>query len=170
MGGRLALRLAHLAPNLVEGLTLISASPGLEDEAGRASRRALDDRRAEEILSDFAQFRLRWYAAPLFALEAEQVARAAARRAAVDPASAAEMIRALSPGREPASWSVLDSLVGPVLLVAGERDAKYAALTQRIYERLGGRGSLALIPGVGHSTHVDAPTQLGRLIDVWLSA
>lgn len=168
MGGRLALRLAHVTPASVIRLALVSASPGLEDEDERAARRAQDRRRSEAILSDFGAFRDSWYSAPLFALDSTQAARAAQRRADVDVASAAALVRALSPGKEPSSWPVLDSLTGPVLVAAGANDAKYVELTARMTASLGARAEHRLIPGAGHSVHLDAPGELGRVVNEWL--
>src|SRR5262249_58533233 len=49
MGGRLCLRLALDRPDLVRGLVLLSASPGISDDAERAARRQADEKLAREI-------------------------------------------------------------------------------------------------------------------------
>src|SRR5262249_2165555 len=49
MGGRFALRVAVDRPDLVQALVLISASPGIADDAARAARRAEDERRATRV-------------------------------------------------------------------------------------------------------------------------
>ncbi len=170
MGGRLALRLAQRFPERVRRLALISASPGIEDQKERTDRAAFDSARAVSIRADFEAFRAQWYAAPLFALNEEQAAHASARRAAMDPESAATLIETLSPGRQPSSWAVLDGLRGPVLAVCGERDTKYAALTRRVAERLSERVVRVELAGVGHSVHLDAPKALSPLINEWLNA
>src|SRR2546425_495440 len=52
MGGRLCLRLALDRPDLVRGLVLLSASPGIADDAERAARREADEELAQEIERD----------------------------------------------------------------------------------------------------------------------
>ena len=48
MGGRLCLRLALDRPDLVRGLVLLSASPGIAEDAERAARREADEELAVE--------------------------------------------------------------------------------------------------------------------------
>ena len=84
MGGRLALHLALARPNLVHALVLIGATPGIEDPASRAERRAADETLAATLERDgLDAFLAGWLAQPLFAslpTEAAALDDAATRR------------------------------------------------------------------------------------------
>jgi 2-succinyl-6-hydroxy-2,4-cyclohexadiene-1-carboxylate synthase len=82
MGGRLCLRLALDRPDLVRGLVLIGASPGIADPGDRAARRADDEALAGRIEREgVAAFLERWLAGPLFAtLPAAAAGRSSSRR------------------------------------------------------------------------------------------
>ena len=68
MGGRLCLQLALDRPDLVDDLVLVSASPGIADDAERAARRTSDESLAHEVERDGVDaFLERWLAQPLFA-------------------------------------------------------------------------------------------------------
>ncbi|MDQ1447863.1 MAG: 2-succinyl-6-hydroxy-2,4-cyclohexadiene-carboxylate synthase, partial [Actinomycetota bacterium] len=68
MGGRLCLRLAIDRPDLVPGLVLVSASPGIADDRERAARTEADHALAESIERDGVDaFLAGWLAQPLFA-------------------------------------------------------------------------------------------------------
>ena len=67
MGGRLALGLALAHPDSLDGLVLVSASPGITDPGERKARAALDDSRARALRVDGLQsFVDHWYAAPFW--------------------------------------------------------------------------------------------------------
>src|SRR3989304_5185055 len=71
MGGRVALHLSIAAPERSSALIVESASPGIEDDAQRAARRASDEALAADIEHDgVAAFVDRWQAQPLFASQA----------------------------------------------------------------------------------------------------
>jgi RNA polymerase sigma factor (sigma-70 family) len=55
LGGRLCLRLALDRPDLVRGLVLVGASPGIADPGARAERRAADEALAAEALPEEVQ-------------------------------------------------------------------------------------------------------------------
>ena len=169
LGGRLALRLLENAPDRVSAVALVSASPGLESATDRAARAATDDERAGAIVADFGGFRHSWYAAPLFALHGDALARAARRRADVDPASAATIIAALSSGRAPSSWSVLEEATVPVLCVAGARDSKYVEIANQCAARRVGPTEVVVLPAVGHAVHLDAPQPLAVAVAGWIA-
>jgi pimeloyl-ACP methyl ester carboxylesterase len=169
LGGRLALRLLEETNELVRGLALISASPGIENVEARVARAAEDDERALAIVADFAAFRDSWYSAPLFALDPDQVASATSRRSGVDSAAAAIVVSALSPGRAPSSWDLLEKAAVPILCVAGERDEKYVDIVNACASRRLGPTETRILPSVGHSVHLDAPTALAAALSAWIA-
>jgi 2-succinyl-6-hydroxy-2,4-cyclohexadiene-1-carboxylate synthase len=157
MGGRLCLRLALDRPDLVEALVLVGASPGLADPAERAARRRSDDALAGDIeRAGTGPFLRRWLAQPLFATLRPTPADVAAR-ALNPPAGLAAALRSLGTGAQEPRWARLGELALPVLLVAGERDAKFADLARRMAAAIGPHAAVELLPGAGHAAHLEQP-------------
>jgi 2-succinyl-6-hydroxy-2,4-cyclohexadiene-1-carboxylate synthase len=166
MGGRMALHVALAAPERIERLVLVSATAGIEDEADRARRRVADERLAAEIermaLADFAD---RWLAQPLFADDAE----GARRRGREDilrnePAGLAAALRGIGAGSMPPLWERLGGLEGiETLVVAGERDAKYVHLGERLAAAIPG-ARLEVVAGGGHALPRERPSELAALL------
>jgi 2-succinyl-6-hydroxy-2,4-cyclohexadiene-1-carboxylate synthase len=158
MGGRVALHAALARPCLVQRLVLVGASPGLATEAERAQRRAADEALADRIeaigVEAFAQ---EWAALPLWEGQAERVrAAAGADRLRNSAGGLAAALRGLGTGALPSLWERLGELEMPVTLVAGERDAKFRAIAERMAERLP-RPDVVLIPGAGHAAQLERP-------------
>jgi len=161
MGGRAALHLTCRAPQRVQRLILESASPGLVSAAERVQRLEQDAARAESLLqSGMNAFAAAWYRMPLFAsLQTHPRLRAALQRSAArnHPRWMARVIYALSPGLQPPLWNCLPALSLPALLLAGELDSKYAALSQRMAENLP-NARRVLLAHSGHNLHAEAPS------------
>src|SRR5215217_505692 len=170
MGGRLCLRLALDRPELVQGLVLVGASPGIADPGGRAERRAADEALAGRAEREgVAAFLDRWLAGPLFAtLPAEAAGRA--DRLANTPEGLAYALRRLGTGAQESLWDRLGGLRPPTLLVAGDRDAKFAALAGQMAAAIGPQARVALIEGAGHAVHLERPAELAALIEEFLDA
>jgi 2-succinyl-6-hydroxy-2,4-cyclohexadiene-1-carboxylate synthase len=170
LGGRLCLRLALDRPDLVTGLVLVGASPGIADPEGRAQRRAADEALAGRAERDgVAAFLDRWLAGPLFAtLPAEAAGRA--DRLANTPEGLAYALRRLGTGAQEPLWDRLGGLRPPALLVAGERDAKFAAIAGEMAAAIGGQARVALVPGAGHAVPLERPAQLAALVEAFLDA
>ncbi len=136
MGGRIALQLALAAPERVERLVLIGASPGIGDADERARRREADHRLAGTLESaPFEDFIESWRAQPLFAGEppaAGELARADQRRN--DPAALAAVLRGIGTGEMQPLWARLGELAMPVTLLAGTRDQMYVRMSRRMAE------------------------------------
>jgi 2-succinyl-6-hydroxy-2,4-cyclohexadiene-1-carboxylate synthase len=170
LGGRLCLRLALDRPDLVRGLVLIGASPGIADPAGRAERRAADEALAAGIEREgVAAFLDRWLAGPLFAtLGAEAAGRA--ERLANTADGLAYALRRLGTGVQEPLWDRLGGLRPPVLLVAGERDAKFAGLARELAAAIGPAARVATVPGAGHAVHLERPDTTAALVEAFLTA
>lgn len=158
MGGRIALSLALAAPGRVERLTLVGASPGLSDPAERRARRAADEALAERIERDGIEaFAREWAALPLWRGQPPEVAAAAhAMRLQQSPAGLATALRGLGTGVMEPLWERLPELTSPVTLVAGERDAKFRAIAERMAAALPD-ATLLVVPGAGHAVQLEAP-------------
>lgn len=164
MGGRVALAFALAHPSFVNTLTLESSSPGLSSEEERAARRALDAERADALRRDFPAFLRDWYAMPLFAtLTAAQRDALIAQRATADPDELARGLVGMGTGAMPNLWPALSALTVPVRLVAGARDAKFAALAGRMAERLP-CASVHLVGSAGHNVHLEQPEAFAALV------
>ena len=167
MGGRLALFLALRYPERCAGLFLESASPGLESEVERASRRAADEEKAKRLESgDFKEFLLEWYRQPLFATLARDEAllrQTIEARRRNDPVELARSLRGMGVGNQPSLWGELKDLAVPALAVAGDLDERYATISSRMAS-ISPRIEPLVIPGVGHNVRAEAPTEYAALL------
>jgi 2-succinyl-6-hydroxy-2,4-cyclohexadiene-1-carboxylate synthase len=170
LGGRLCLRLALDRPDLVRALVLVGASPGLDDPAERAARRASDDALAAELERiGLERFLDRWLAQPLFAtLPLERAGRA--DRLANTTQGLAASLRLHGTGAQEPLWDRLAGLRPPARLLAGAADAKFAALAERMAATIGSSARVALIPGAGHAAHLERPDEVAALVRDFLNA
>jgi len=171
MGGRLALGTALASPGLVDELVLVSASPGIEGSAARAQRRATDGALADRVEAlGIEAFVDEWSARPMFAgLRGRGpgwVARDRAARLGNLPAGLAGALRALGQGIQPYLGDRLGLLEMPVLLMAGERDARYSGLARRMVEEIAG-GRVVIVPAAGHPLLGERPGAIGEAMASW---
>ncbi len=164
MGGRLALHLARQRPDLVTGLVLVSASPGIVDPEARAARIAADAQLAAEVERDgVPAFLERWLAQPLFADVSIEQAGFDERVAGTSVARLVHQLTVLGQGTMPASWDHLTDVSMPTLLVTGAHDAKYGEIASAMCER-NPRFEHSVLPG-GHAVLLEQPIALAdRLV------
>jgi len=166
-GGRLALHVALAHPALVTRLVLVSATAGIDDAAERAQRREADAKLAAWMECDgrlMAEVADRWGAQTLFATQTPEVAAAArADRLLNEPLHLAAALRGIGTGVMPALWQRLGELVMPVVVLAGERDATYVALGERLVAALPD-ATLVIVPGAGHALALEAPAAVASAI------
>ena len=157
MGGRLALHTALARPERVTGLVLVGATAGIDSDGERAARRAADDALAQQLEDDgLDAFLERWLQNPLFASLPPARAGLEDRRSnTVD--GLAYSLRALGSGAQRPRWDDLPRLTMPVLVIAGARDPKFAALGRRMVDAIGDNAALELVPGSGHAVHLERP-------------
>ncbi len=169
MGGRICLHAALARPDVVSRLVLISATGGIDDAAERAARRAADEALADRVESIGVEaFVDEWLAQPLFAgLSAEAAHRRA--RLANTATGLASSLRLAGTGTQEPLWDRLDELTVPVLVVAGERDPRFVALAERLVAGVGDNAELAVIPGAGHTVHLEQPGAFGDVLVSWLA-
>lgn len=165
MGGRLCLRLALDRPDLVRGLVLLSASPGIADDAERVARREADEKLAREIERDGVDaFLERWLRQPLFSTLSEDAAGVDARRAGNTVASLTHALRALGPGIQEPLWDRLGDLEPPFVPAAGVLDEKYVDIAFAMAEGVGPGVHPVLIGGAGHAAHLENPEGVASLL------
>jgi 2-succinyl-6-hydroxy-2,4-cyclohexadiene-1-carboxylate synthase len=170
LGGRLALQLAIEHPGAVERAVLVSASPGIADEPGRSARRCGDEQLARDLETQgLAPFLERWYRLPLFAALREQARfpEVLERRRDNDPHLLARSLRAMGTGVQRSLWGDLPGLRTPLLLLAGERDVKFAALALETVA-LCPRGEAVVLRGRGHALVEEAPVAVTDEIAAFL--
>jgi len=160
LGARVALAVASAHPERVGKLILESGSPGLDSAWERQSRRNDDEALAREIESGgVAAFVDRWERNKLFAgVEAlPEATRAAvrARRLACSAAGLADSLRTMGVAAQPSFWPVLPRLRVPTLLLTGDADVKFTAISRRMLGALPSCWSRRF-PGAGHTLHLEA--------------
>lgn len=158
MGGRVALHLATHHPERVAGLILISASPGLEYPEHRAERIQEDHDVADSIIAwGVPAFVEQWLNKPLFAslmnLPQEQQALQRAQRLRNSPVGLANSLRGMGAGSMEPVWDGLTMLRMPILILAGQRDAKFVEIARRMQALLP-HAQLHLFSGAGHMPQV----------------
>ena len=165
MGGRLCLRLALDRPDLVRGLVLLSASPGIADDAERAARREADEKLAREIERvGVDAFLERWLRQPLFSTLPDDAAGLDARRSGNTVATLTHALRALGPGMQEPLWDRLGDLQPPFVPAAGILDEKYVDIAFAMAERVGPGIHPVLIGGAGHAAHLENPEGVASLL------
>ena len=164
MGGRIALHVALAHPSAVERLVLVSATAGIDDDTERAQRRGADEALADRVEAIGAKaFLDEWLGQPLLAgAPADRSARSH------DAGALASSLRLQGTGTQEPLWDRLGAITVPVLVVAGERDAKFIALAHRLADALAD-AELAVVAGAGHTCHLERPEAFVEVLDDWLA-
>ena len=163
MGGRFALHVALRHPTAVRRLVVVSAHPGIEDATERQARRSADEALARRVESEGVEEFVRWWLSqPLFATLAPGAAQMESRLGG-SAAGLASSLRRAGTGAQRPLWDRLGRLDMPVLVLAGELDTRYAALGRRTALAIGANAHFELVPGAGHTCHLEQP---GRFLDL----
>jgi 2-succinyl-6-hydroxy-2,4-cyclohexadiene-1-carboxylate synthase len=168
MGGRMALAAAIERPHRVASLILESASPGLATAAEREARVASDNELADFVeRAGVESFVARWERIPLFSSQERlpQAVRSRLReqRLRNDRAGLANSLRGVGTGVQASLWERLCELRVPCLIMAGELDAKFAAIGRQMAAAIAG-SRLAIVAGAGHTVHLEQPEAYIRLV------
>lgn len=161
MGGRLALAFSFFAAEMVAGVILESASPGLATANERQQRRQQDAQLADWIeAAGIVKFVEYWQALPLFRtqerLPAEQQQQIQQERLSQSPSALANSLRGFGTGSQPNYWPHLTAINYQVLLLTGLEDRKFCRLAQEM-QRLIPQAEWSLIPEAGHAPHIENP-------------
>jgi 2-succinyl-6-hydroxy-2,4-cyclohexadiene-1-carboxylate synthase len=170
MGGRFCLHVALAHPDVVRGLVLIGATPGIEDDDERDARARRDREQAIRLRAGgLDPFLDEWLANPLFAGLPPQ-AQFIEHRRENTPAGLATSLELAGTGAQRPLWNELPRLAMPVLVAAGERDAAFSAIARRMVDAIGGTATLALVPDAGHAAHLEQPGTFSAITRRWLAA
>ena len=168
MGARMALHATTEAPGTVLGLVLVGGTPGIEDNAERAERRARDGALAARIRAEGVDWFVDWWLAqPMFA-GLSPATRFEDERRGNTAEGLARSLELAGTGSQRPLWSALPAIDVPVLVVAGADDRRYASIAERTAAAIGPNATAALIPGAGHSAHLERPARFVDLVRPWL--
>lgn len=169
MGGRYLLHLALAEPALVRGLVLLGATAGIEDPDERAARARADEATAARIAElGLSEFLRTWIAQPMFAGIPPERQQLAERMENTAQGLTRSLLLAGTGVQEP-SWDELHRLDMPVLVVAGEQDAKFSELGRRLQSSIGSNARFATVPGAGHAAHLEQPDAFLDVLRPWLA-
>ncbi len=163
LGGRVCLHLGLMYPHLARSLVLIGAHPGIADADERMARRESDDALAEHLLDVGVEaFLSEWTALPLFGgFDAGEAERADRLRNTAEGLAAS--LHMAGTGEQGSLWPRLRELNMPVLALAGEHDAKFAAIAEQI-ATAAPSGRWQLVPGAHHAAHLQNPAAVVEAI------
>jgi 2-succinyl-6-hydroxy-2,4-cyclohexadiene-1-carboxylate synthase len=164
LGGRLALQLAVEHPEAVDRAVIISASPGIVKECGRAQRRNSDEGLARRLEKQgLESFLEDWYRLPLFAAlrEHPRFPEVLERRRRNNPHLLARSLRGMGAGAQRSLWGDLPALRTPLLFLAGERDQKFSDLAHDAVA-LCPKGEAVVLRGRGHALVEEDPEAVAR--------
>jgi len=162
-GGRVALHVALRHPAKIRRLILLSATRGIKDVDERRSRREHDERLAERIeLMGADSFIEEWLAQTMFeGLPNDEVERDARR--GQSPTGLASSLRLAGTGTQEWLGEKIKDLTMPVLLIAGERDAKFLREAVAMANDIP-RGRCVVIANAGHAAHLEQPEAVAKVI------
>lgn len=166
LGARLALGL--VAAGHVEHAVLVSVNPGLQLDAERTARRAVDAEWATLLRTQgMAAFAQAWQAQALFA--SQQLVAAELRSARVterlrhDPADLADAMDVMGLAAMPNYRAAMAAQPRRMHLVVGALDTKFVALAQQLTTAHPDLGCTQ-IPGCGHDPTLESPTVLADIV------
>jgi 2-succinyl-6-hydroxy-2,4-cyclohexadiene-1-carboxylate synthase len=170
MGARMALHVATEVPAAVRGLVLVGGTPGIEEAAARAERREQDHALAARIRDKGVDWFVGWWLAqPMFA-GLSAATRFEDERRHNTAEGLARSLELAGTGSQRPLWSALPGIDVPALVMAGEDDERYAAIARRAAAAIGANAHVALVPGAGHSAHLEQPARFLEAVEPWLSA
>ena len=144
-----------------EVATLRAEMRGAKEEV----RDALASRLEAEGIDAFLDH---WLTVALFGGFVPDGAEQAIRRANT-VAGLASSLRSAGTGHQESLWTPLARLEHPVLAMAGSRDAKFAALAQRLADTMPHAAPL-LIDGAAHMAHLERPDVVTAALETFLDA
>lgn len=168
MGARIGLHLALRYPHLIEKMILIGANPGLVDKGLRDQRRKNDQQWVIFIEKYGVEaFLDKWLSQSLFQNLSPTEADIEARKSN----SASGLISSLKLcglAEQNSLWESLNQLKMPTLLIAGEKDEKFVALSRSMALQIGSNAQLGLIKGATHAAHLEQPQEFTNLVSSFL--
>jgi 2-succinyl-6-hydroxy-2,4-cyclohexadiene-1-carboxylate synthase len=169
MGARMALHVATEAPATVRGLVIVGGTPGIDDAAERAERRERDAALAARIRAEGVDWFVGWWLAQPMFVGLPPAARFDDERRRNTAEGLARSLELAGTGSQRPLWPALPGIEVPVLVMAGEDDERYAGIAERTAVAIGGNARVALVPGAGHSAHLEQPRRFLDVVEPWLA-
>jgi 2-succinyl-6-hydroxy-2,4-cyclohexadiene-1-carboxylate synthase len=171
MGARLGFYLAVTYPAAFRSFVLESGSPGIRDTGMRIKRIERDEALAKSLESqDLESFLVEWYKQPLFNTLRENRERFESmleRRRANKPSGLAKSLRQMGAGIQRPLWEELYKVTKPILLPAGGRDWKFAAIAFEVSE-LCSAAEEFIVSDCGHNVHLERPDEYAGQVKSFL--
>jgi len=169
LGGRIAMHMAELAPERVDGLILESAHPGLEDGMEREARRDHDHAWATRFRVEGRGALESWYEQGVFSSLPDELRKTLIREKSNRSwESDADAMEALSLGGQRSQWEALAERIGPTLFISGEMDERYTKVGERL-AMLSGQIRHVALEGTGHVVHREQPAAYLAALQSFLS-
>jgi len=168
MGGRIALAAALEHPAGLDRLVLVSASPGIADDAARERRLREDEATADRIERlGVDLFLIEWLSLPMFSGLGRRPAAWGSRdlrlRQSNDAAGLAAAMCLLGHGSQPFLGDRVGELRVPVVTVAGDRDGAYAFHASGMAAAVPD-GRFVEVGGAGHAVVAEDPKAIARIL------
>ena len=164
MGGRTALHVATSRPDLVRGLVLIGATPGIESDSERHERCTADETLAHHVVDvGLDQFLEEWLAQPLFGTLTRDSWNLDDRRRNT-PHGLASSLRTAGTGTQESLWGRLVDVACPTVLVTGSLDEKFTALARRMSASISNCEHV-VVPDRGHAVHLEDPRTVADIVN-----
>jgi 2-succinyl-6-hydroxy-2,4-cyclohexadiene-1-carboxylate synthase len=174
MGGRVALNFAVAKPELVKGLILESASPGIKNQKEKEERKKSDEELAAYIgnnsLEDFA---VMWLDQELFGtlrrFSNDRLKRIREEKAKNSKIGLANSLLGFGTGVMPFLAPELSKLKFPTFLITGGLDDKFTQINQNL-KKLSSTIKHKIISTSGHNTHLEEPKKFIDAVNGFLSS
>jgi len=174
MGGRVTLNFAVSKLNLVKGLILESASPGVKNKNEREKRKNSDEELASFILNNSIEdFVTKWLDQEIFGtirrFSNEKIKMIKEEKMKNNRTSLANSLSGFGTGVMPYLGSELIKLKFPVLLITGGLDEKFTQINQSL-RKLFPSAKHKIISTAGHNTHLEEPKKFGDAVNKFLKS
>ena len=171
LGGRIALHWAQSHPDLIQGIILESASPGIDSDIERRARRVFDLQVEQRLRSMAPPAFIDWWCGlPMFG-GIKSHPNYPVLREKRSRYSAEAMIRVLydfGPATQPSVWPTLGQL--PIIgFVTGASDIKYRDVAYRIQAEFPDI-PVEILEKVAHNCHFEAPDRFSMIVHQFLRA